>query len=155
MKSFLLILTLLLASAHAEPMRFESVRNGGNCDGCAYTQATGEIISNTVRDFERYLASEKFPGPVRLHSPGGNLGGGIELGEAIRVHGMSDHRGVDHRQRGTRRTALAHWSTIIPHRRCAVGLLVQKQHHGLALVGVDGETAARHGRVLVLRRIWI
>jgi hypothetical protein len=88
-----LILVLLATSTSAEPMRFESIRNGGNCYGCAYTQATGEITTNTPRDFERYLASEKFPGAVRLHSPGGSLIGGVELGEIIRAHDISTEVG--------------------------------------------------------------
>ena len=69
-------------------MRFQAIHNGGNCVGCAYTQATGEITSETPKDFERYLASEQFPGSVRLHSPGGSLVGGIALGEALRANSI-------------------------------------------------------------------
>jgi hypothetical protein len=80
--------------AIAEPMHFEVVRNGGNCASCSYTQATGEITSETPKQFESFAASQKFgTGIVRLDSPGGNLVGGITLGELFRAHGISTEVG--------------------------------------------------------------
>ena len=80
--------------AVAEPMRFEKIRNGGNCANCSYTQATGEITSDTPKQFENFVASQKFgTGTVRLNSPGGNLFGGIALGELFRTRGISTEVG--------------------------------------------------------------
>src|SRR4051812_15256751 len=72
--------------AVAEPMHFEVIRNGGNCANCSYTQAAGEITSDTPKQFETFVASQKFGiGTVRLNSPGGNLFGGIAFGELFRT----------------------------------------------------------------------
>jgi len=80
--------------AVAEPMRFEVIRNGGNCENCSYTQATGEITSETPKQFASFVASQKFgTGIVRLNSPGGNLVGGIALGELFRTRGISTEVG--------------------------------------------------------------
>src|SRR5450830_56065 len=88
MKKLLLLVCLFTSPAAAEPMHFEAIRNGGNCAGCAYIQATGEIKPETPKDFEDFLASQKFAsGIVRLNSPGGSLIGGIALGEMIRARG--------------------------------------------------------------------
>jgi hypothetical protein len=81
----LLVLVLFASSAAAEPMQFEAIRNGGNCPGCAYTQATGEITLDTPMEFENFVKTQQFgPGFVRLNSPGGDLAGGIMLGEIFR-----------------------------------------------------------------------
>jgi hypothetical protein len=87
MKKIVLIGILISAPAVAEPMHFEAIRNGGNCAGCSYTQATGEITSETAARFEAFAESQQFrPGLVRLNSPGGDLIGGVALGEAFRRH---------------------------------------------------------------------
>jgi hypothetical protein len=50
--------------------------------------ADGEITAETPKEFRRFLSSEKIqPGAqleVYLNSPGGNLIGGIQLGEIVR-----------------------------------------------------------------------
>jgi hypothetical protein len=80
--------------AAAEPMQFKIIRNGGNCAGCSYTQATGEITPETPKQFESFAASQQFGiGAVRLNSPGGNLAGGIALGELFRSRGISTEVG--------------------------------------------------------------
>jgi hypothetical protein len=85
MRTLVLLLSLLAARAIAQPMTFKSAHNGGNCAACEYIQATGEITPDTAQVFKAFLASQKFtPSIVRLDSPGGSLGGGIELGEIIR-----------------------------------------------------------------------
>jgi hypothetical protein len=84
-KTLMVLLALIISSAQAEPMHFEAVRNGGNCAGCGYIQATGEITRDTHTLFETFAHSQKFgAGLVRLSSPGGNLIGGILLGETFR-----------------------------------------------------------------------
>ena len=90
MKRIIILLAMIAsAPATAEPMHFEAIRNGGNCAGCAYTQATGEITSETAAQFEAFAKSQQFGlGPVRLNSPGGDLIGGIALGEAFRRHSV-------------------------------------------------------------------
>jgi len=74
-------------------MTFKNVFTGGNhC--CWWTAAEGEITDETPRDFDRYLNSEKYPGsPIRLNSPGGSLVGALELGAAIRRHGLDTEVG--------------------------------------------------------------
>jgi hypothetical protein len=57
MKKIVLVAILVSAPALAEPMHFEFIRNGGNCFGCAYTQATGEITSETAAQYEAFLKS--------------------------------------------------------------------------------------------------
>jgi len=69
-------------------MHFEEVRNGGNCTGCAYVQATGEITSDTSREFEAFASKQLAADIVRLNSPGGSLVGGIALGELFRSRGI-------------------------------------------------------------------
>lgn len=63
--------TFLSGPVLAEPMRFKRVSTGGNhC--CWWISAEGEITDETPRNFERFLASEKWAsGPIRLDSPGG------------------------------------------------------------------------------------
>jgi hypothetical protein len=75
-------------------MHFEEVSNGGNCTGCAYVQATGEITSDTSKEFEAFEARAQYPADiVRLNSPGGSLAGGIALGELFRSRGISTEVG--------------------------------------------------------------
>jgi hypothetical protein len=80
-------------TAVAEPMQFEVNGTGGNhC--CRWIQATGEIAPDSVRRFDAFIQSTAFaPNVVRLHSRGGSLLGGIELGEAFRAHGFSTEVG--------------------------------------------------------------
>ena len=62
-------------------MHFE-VKNG-KC--CRWIQATGEIYEDTPTVFENFLRSSEFtPKVVRLNSQGGNLRGGVLLGELFR-----------------------------------------------------------------------
>jgi hypothetical protein len=96
MKELTVLVTLVVSSAEAEaePMHFEKIRNGGNCAGCSYVQATGEITPETPKEFEAFAGSQKYgASPVRLNSPGGSLLGGILLGETFRVHGISTEVG--------------------------------------------------------------
>jgi hypothetical protein len=80
---------MMVTHAAAEPMHFEAIRNGGNCAGCAYTQASGEITLDTAKNFEAFVRSQEFgTGPIRLNSLGGSLGGGILLGELFRSMGV-------------------------------------------------------------------
>jgi hypothetical protein len=79
-----------VASAIAEPMHFE-IKNG-KC--CKWIQATGQIYEDTPTIFEKFLcSSESIPKVVRLNSQGGNLRGGVLLGELFRSHGLATEVG--------------------------------------------------------------
>jgi hypothetical protein len=89
MRKLFLLAAMMVTHAAAEPMHFEAIRNGGNCAGCAYTQASGEITLDTAKNFEAFVRSQEFgTGPIRLNSLGGSLGGGILLGELFRSMGV-------------------------------------------------------------------
>ena len=71
--------------AFTEPMTFAIARNGGNCSRCTWISAIGVITEKTPEEFRSFVS-----GPYRrnidilLHSPGGNLVAGLELGKLIR-----------------------------------------------------------------------
>lgn len=86
------ILGLLLCACgvSAAPMTFVLSGTGGNCAGCEWTAAQGEITPQTPQDFLNYLHGLGFTGTeVVFNSPGGNLLAGIKLGELIRKTGSS------------------------------------------------------------------
>ena len=57
-------------------------------------QATGEIADDTAKAFTTFVHATQFvPHVVRLNSPGGNLVGGIALGEAFRTEGFATEVG--------------------------------------------------------------
>jgi hypothetical protein len=86
----LTILLLLKSAAFAENMTFELKSNGANTAGSTWIVADGEITNDSATDLQNYLntnwgfATHKVPYDVFLNSPGGNLVGGIKLGEFIR-----------------------------------------------------------------------
>ena len=83
MKATLVCFTslFLVTSATAEPMHFEV--KDSKCS--RWIQATGQIYEDTPTVFERFLRSSEFlPKVVRLNSQGGNLRGGVLLGELFR-----------------------------------------------------------------------
>jgi hypothetical protein len=88
-----------LLNAFAEPMSFTLVGNGGNCDDCTSLAAEGDIMPDSADQLLAVLKKEKeswgldWHGTVMLNSRGGNLFGGIKLGEAIRAQGMSTEVG--------------------------------------------------------------
>lgn len=90
----------LNVSAFAEPMSFTMAGNGGNCTGCDWLAADGDIMPDSADQLLALLKKEKeswfgldWHGTVVLNSRGGNLFGGIKLGEAIRAQGMSTEVG--------------------------------------------------------------
>ena len=94
LKQIIIFAVLVATPAAAQPMHFEAVRNGGNCAGCTYTQASGEITMETAAQFEAFVKSQQFgPGSVRLNSTGGNLIGGVALGETFRRLNVSTEVG--------------------------------------------------------------
>src|SRR5262245_18829235 len=72
------------------PMTFEVVGNGGNCTGCSWIAAVGVIDETTPQRLESFLATlPAGDAVVVLHSPGGSLVAGLQLGLVIRQHGLN------------------------------------------------------------------
>ncbi|WP_300443400.1 hypothetical protein [uncultured Mameliella sp.] len=90
MKSLFLatVLGTCALSAAAEPMRFEKRWSGGNCIGCEWTSAEGEITDETPEAFRAYLQETGIGYSLHLNSPGGNLGAAIALGRLFRKEGI-------------------------------------------------------------------
>ncbi len=91
MKSVFLSCLLVIAASPAtsEPMTFYLAGNGGNCVGCEWVAAQGEITSDTPEVFQRFVEEHGSPYHLVLHSPGGSLLAGIRLGELIRETGAT------------------------------------------------------------------
>ena len=98
--AFVVIACLFSSHLAAEPMHFEENSTGGNCLGCEWIQATGEITDGTTNAFERFLKTlDWVPHFIRLNSPGGSLSGGITLGEKFRELGVSTEVGASESDR--------------------------------------------------------
>lgn len=75
----------------AQKMSFELVSNGGNCAGCEWIKAEGEITSETPELFRQQGYSGL---TVALHSQGGDLAAGLELGRLFRERGIQTSVGL-------------------------------------------------------------
>ena len=73
----------------ADEMTFFLAGNGGNCNGCEWIAAQGEITENTPDRFRRYLDNHGEAHLIILHSEGGNLLAAMELGRLIRATGAA------------------------------------------------------------------
>ena len=78
------LLTIATSAVSAEPMWFKSVSNGGNCGGCAWTIAQGEITKDTPDALRAFLEERGRPAEFVFESKGGNLGAALEMGRIIR-----------------------------------------------------------------------
>ena len=78
-----------MTGAAQDAMTFRTAGNGGNCGDCVWTVAEGRITADTPADFIAYWGPEETEGSplVVLHSPGGNLLAGLELGRLLRERG--------------------------------------------------------------------
>ena len=95
MKLLLTPIFILLMSLHAfsEEMSFDNRCMGNAAESCAII-ASGVITKQTPDKFREYVENEFSDGEVvLLHSKGGNLAGGVELGRAIREYGLSTEIG--------------------------------------------------------------
>lgn len=65
--------------------------NGGNSGGSEWIAAEGEIENESAYQLEAYLKENGFSDghEICLNSPGGDLAGGMRLGDFIRDHGMN------------------------------------------------------------------
>lgn len=75
--------------AVAQEMTFVLSGNGGNCNGCEWVAAQGEITPRTVSAYAEYTATNGDPYLIVFNSPGGDLAAGIELGRMIRASGAT------------------------------------------------------------------
>ena len=83
------IVALIAASAvESAEMKFTSGWSGGNCLGCEWTQADGEITADTPQRFREYLQNNSVGYVLVLNSDGGDLTAGVELGEIFRREGL-------------------------------------------------------------------
>lgn len=82
-------LALSTLPGSTEPMNFSLAGTGGNCNGCEWVAAQGEITADTPAAFLAFLATSGKPYHIALHSLGGDLLAGIKLGELIRETGAT------------------------------------------------------------------
>ncbi|WP_300530495.1 hypothetical protein [uncultured Mameliella sp.] len=82
-------LCIATSAAAADPMTFKRASSGGNCVGCTWVSAKGEITAETPDAFRALLEETGVDGHVELDSPGGNLGAAIALGRLFREHGLT------------------------------------------------------------------
>ena len=88
----------LEVKAFDQPMTFSMATNKGNMSTSAWIAATGTIDSETPSRFRAFLEAEPYlPSQIVLHSPGGNLAAGLELGRMIRQAGLTAHIGRSER----------------------------------------------------------
>jgi hypothetical protein len=78
----------LEAQSLREPMLFREMTSGGNCDTCYWIAADGVIERDTADNLKAFLGYDgvtPMPGiRIHLNSPGGDLIGGVLLGQTIR-----------------------------------------------------------------------
>lgn len=83
---------LLAGAGHADPMTFHFTGNGGNCHGCEWIEAKGEITANTPAQFAEFAGSLNGSGSIALDSTGGDPIAAMALGRAIRERGWGTVR---------------------------------------------------------------
>lgn len=88
-------------------MRFQLVGNGGNCAGCEWILAEGEITPETPAAFDDFIKNIYSTPTIVFNSPGGNLVAGLELGQRIRRLKM-------HTEIGFRKKEQEGWYEILP-----------------------------------------
>jgi hypothetical protein len=76
------------------PMSFALAGNGGNCLGCEWVAAEGQITADTPAAFAAFLKGEDWTAcysaePVTLDSPGGDAEAAMALGRALRAAGCT------------------------------------------------------------------
>ena len=93
MRARLAALALTLAGpACADEMTFQWVGNGGNCFGCEWVTATGEITANTPAAFRAFADATGGPASLAFDSPGGDANAAMALGRAMREMGWGARR---------------------------------------------------------------
>lgn len=116
MRRFLFVFIFLATRAYSEPMTFEDQWSGGNCAGCSWIAASGEITADTPEAFRQFMGDRDrlyLYETVTFDSPGGNLGAAIELGRLLRKAGASVSVG-----RSEPMKDLPHLEERVPGGRC-------------------------------------
>lgn len=81
-----------LATAPAYGLEFRQGYSGGNCDHCAWIAADGAITADSDKElleFMRRKGIESYSNLLVINSPGGDLRGGLKLGELMRLRKMT------------------------------------------------------------------
>lgn len=81
------------AEAFSRPMTFRDATSKGNSNVSVWTAAVGLITKDTPQEFLKYVQENGGVDQVVLHSPGGNLSAGMELGRLFREFGATTHVG--------------------------------------------------------------
>jgi hypothetical protein len=98
-----LLFSLLATKGVAAPMSFSIHGGPTQCSGCVIVGADGDISQETPALFEEFVRENVAPDrdtTVVLNSPGGSLGGGIELGRVIRRNNFNTHIAVSGSEAG-------------------------------------------------------
>jgi hypothetical protein len=74
--------------AAADEMTFDFRSDGGNCDGCLWIAASGDIAADSYLELLLVTAGNASGLTVYFDSDGGSLAGGLLLGETVRSLGM-------------------------------------------------------------------
>lgn len=94
-KILALIVLSFAATSHAEEMTFSFVGNGGNCHGCEWFVAKGEITPDTPDKFVAFADEFTGAGSLAFESSGGDPEAAMALGRLIRERGWgTDRRGT-------------------------------------------------------------
>ncbi len=84
LRSFALLCGLVATTGHADDMTFYFTGNGGNCHGCEWIEARGEITPDTPARFIAFAETLNGAGGIALDSTGGDPDAAMALGRAIR-----------------------------------------------------------------------
>lgn len=107
-------------AAFNKPMEFVAASNKGNMTTSSWIAATGEIGPETPARFRSFLETEQYaPGQIVLHSPGGNLAAGLELGHLIREAELTTHIGRTVREISSSRSSCDTWWDMVESGICA------------------------------------
>lgn len=102
------------------PMTFSWATNKGNMSTSAWIVATGVIQPDTPHQFRNFLDQEGgVGGQLVLHSPGGNLAAGLEMGRIIRSTGLTTHIGRTDRTFESHNSPCDTWFDIVHTGTCA------------------------------------
>ncbi len=96
-KTFAILSIFMATTGQAEDMTFYITGNGGNCWGCEWAEAQGEITADTPARFAAFADGSGHYGAIAFDSTGGDPVAAMALGRLIRERGWS----TDRRELGT------------------------------------------------------
>ncbi|SNR68004.1 hypothetical protein SAMN06265378_11640 [Paracoccus sediminis] len=106
--------------AFERPMVFSMATSKGNMTTSTWIAATGRIELDSADRFREFLARENLTqSQVVLHSPGGSLQAGMELGRLFREHGMTTHIGRTRRDIESYASPCDTWFDMVEAGICA------------------------------------